>query len=405
MRILLVTPFLPRPDGDHGGGVVLGSLARGLAKHAEIGLAAIAGPQEEFHTQSTSPDFSWLGTVPGPPRPAGWRLLPQKLRMLWRWRTLPLVAGKIAHVDLPGLLQRARREFQPDVAFVEMAQLAQFLPALRGLPTVFTDHEAGCPANTHTGLGAAGDRRDQALWWRFVDRFFPLADQLQALTAQDSAVLRERLGRDVATRGAIYLGPDAPIIPNMAAPRALFFGDYEHGPNPEAARHLATAVLPRVRERVADAELWFAGRHSQRIADLESLPGVRLVGFVDDLRELLAEVRVLLAPVFSGAGLRTKCVAALAHGLPVVTNELGGRGIEAPEPGLFVAGSDEDLANRTIALLESPELAASGGRAGFAWTQENVSVDAVARRQIELAERTIALSENGGPENGAANAN
>ena len=390
MRILLVTPFLPRPDGDHGGGVVLGSLARGLAKHAEIGLASIAGPQKENHTQSTSRDFDWLGTVPGPRRPTGWRLLPQKLRMLWRWRELPLVAGKIAHVDLPELLERARREFRPDVAFVEMAQLAQFLPALRGLPTIFTDHEVGCPANTHTGLGAAADRRDQALWWRFVDRFFPLADQLQALTTEDAAVLRDRLGRDVATRGAIYLGPDTPIVPNPAAPRALFFGDYEHGPNPESARHLATAVLPRVRKRVPAAELWFAGRHAERIADLESIPGVRIVGFVDDLRELLASVRMLLAPVFSGAGLRTKCVAALAHGLPVVTNELGGRGIDAPEPGLFVAATADELAARTIALLEAPEFAASGGQAGFTWAQANVSVDAVARRQVELAERTVA---------------
>lgn len=305
--------------------------------------------------------------------------------MLWRWRSDPLVAAKLAKTELPAAIARARREFAPDVAFVEMAQLAQFLPALAGVPTILTDHEAGCPANTHTGLGPHGDARDRRLWWRYVDRWYPLADQLQALTTEDAAVLSQRLGRPVAVRPPTYRSPANPKTPAAAPPRALFLGDYSHGPNPEAARRLATEVLPLIRTAAPDAELWLAGRHSERIAELANVPGVHVAGFVDDLDALLTSVRVVLAPAYSGGGIRTKCFTGLAHGLPVVTNALGARGLPVPEPAMFVGESPQELSSHTVRLLTSDDLVTTGSEVGFAWARENASAESVGRQQAEFA--------------------
>jgi len=385
MRILLVTPFLPYSGARHAGGFVLSTLAKGLAAHAEVGLAAIASRQEQQILAAEPSPWSWSTTALADQRPGGLARLPFQLRMLWRWRNTPLGAAKSANAAMAAALQRARREFEPDVVFVEMAQMAQYLPLLEGVPTIFTDHEAGCPANTRTGLGPIGDRRDQRMWWRYVRRFYPMATSLQALTAEDAAVLAEKLDRPVGVRPPVFPVADVPVQPGEAPPRALFLGDYAHGPNPEAATHLAHEVLPRMRSEYPDAELWLAGANQERIAALGQQPGVRLLGFVPDLAELLGQVRALLAPVFSGAGVRTKCIAALAHGLPVVTNPLGAQGAAVPEPARTVAEGPQALADATLALLRSPSFAADAGRRGYEWARANVDTDAVAAMQVERA--------------------
>ncbi|MCA8949517.1 MAG: glycosyltransferase [Planctomycetes bacterium] len=389
MRILLVTPFLPHPAARHGGGVALATLAAGWMRYAEVGLAALASPQEDTILAQENFGWSWAGTAPARPRPAGVRRLPHQLRMLWRWRDTPLVAAKYHSPAMAALLRRARTEFDPDVAFLEMAQTAQFLPALAGLPTVLTDHEAGCPANTATGLGPLGDRRDRRLWWRYVDRFYPLATRLQALTPEDAAVLGDRLGRPVAVRGSVFPVAEAPVRPGAAPPRALFLGDYSHGPNPEAAAILAREVLPRIRARMPNAELWLGGPHEERLAAIAGEPGVRVLGFVPDLHGLLQQVRLLLAPAFSGTGIRTKCIAAFANGLPVVTNALGARGADVPEPARLVAEGPAALADAALRLLTAPDLAEAGGRSGYEWARANVAVDAIARAQVERARELV----------------
>jgi glycosyltransferase involved in cell wall biosynthesis len=382
MRILLLTPFLPDPAVTHGGGIYLGTLARALGRRVEIGLVALAPPDEQARLLADRGPWTFAATARLPERPTGRGRTGHQLRMLWRWRGTPLVAAKHWHPEVPGLLDRARREFAPDVVLVELAQMAQYLPHVRDLPTVLTDHEAGAPGNTRTGLGEWGDQRDRRLWQRYVRRFYPLATLVQAVTREDADTLARLLGRDVPVRPPTFAVPEQPVAPERAPPRALFLGDYRHAPNPEAATRLVREVFPHLRAQDPDAELWLAGPNQQLVQPLAGVPGVRLLGYVPDLAALFAQVRLLLAPLFSGGGFRMKSLAALAHGLPVVTNALGARGCSAPAPARTVAEGPAALAAATLGFLRSPALAADAGRAAFAWAQANLTADAVAEGQL-----------------------
>ncbi len=350
MRILLLSPFVPSVNAAHGGGIYLSTLARALAAHASVGLVALRhGPALTIEDGT----WQWAATLPSCDRPTGpgrWR---HRLRMLWHWRRLPLVAAKHWQPEMPALLARARAEFRPDVALVELAQMAQYLPFLRGLPTILTDHEGGCPANTRTGLGAWADRRDTRLWRGYVQRYYPLASLVQTVTSEDAATLREILGREVAVRPPTFRVPERPVAPDEAPARALFLGDYSHGPNPEAAAMLVRDVLPLLRATEPEAELWLAGPHQERIVDLARVPGVKVLGFVPDLQTLFAQVRVLLAPLLSGGGFRMKSLAALAHGLPVVTNALGARGCSVEPPARMVVEGPRALADAALLGLSA----------------------------------------------------
>ncbi len=382
MRILFVTPFPPAADAAHGGGVYLGTLCQALAGHAELGLATLCPPATAL--PALGAPWRWVGTSQLPPRQRGWRLAGAQLRMLWRWRQLPLVVAKAFAPGFGAVLAAARAEFRPDAVCVEMGQMAQYLPDLRGLPTLFTDHEAGCAANTRTGLGRRGDARDQRLWPAYARRFYPLANAVQALTDEDAAELGRLLDRPVGVRRPVFAVPAEPIDAGRAPPRALFLGDYRHGPNPEAARRIAREVLPRLRDAVPAAELWLAGPNQEAIADLAGLRGVRLVGFVPDLAGLFGQCRLLLAPLYSGGGFRVKAAAALAHGLPLVTNALGGRGCAAPAPARQLAEDADGLAAAALRLLRSPELARDAGRTAHQWALANLASAAVAAQQLAV---------------------
>ena len=377
MRILFLTPFLPDPDASHGGGSYIGSLAEGLRSEAELGLVHLQHPAEGAANPSR---WQWRASADYQGAPSG---AAHRLRMLWRWRSRPLLVAKYWQAELPAILERARAEFSPDIALVEMTQMAQYLPYLDGLPTIFTDHEAGQPANKSTGLGTVADRRDDGLWRQYVAHFYPMATEVQAVTQEDADSLAGQLNRSVHVRPATISIPSVREEANPTPPHALFLGDYNHSPNPEAARRLAKEIWPLVRESQPTAKLLLAGPNDSPIRPLAELPGVEVLGFVEDLAELFAQARLLLAPLWSGGGFRAKSATALAHGVPVVTNELGSRGCRAPAPACSVAESISELAAATSRLLLSPQEAAEAGHLAREWAIERYAPEAVARLQLD----------------------
>src|SRR5690606_17202153 len=179
---------------------------------------------------------------------------------------------------------------------------------------------------------------------------------------------------------------DIPAVacePGLAPMNALFLGDYRHAPNPVAATRLATEVWPLVRAQCADATLLLAGPNDHHIRTLADLPGVQVLGFVPNLAELLGRTRVVLAPLWSGGGFRVKNAAALAHGVPIVSNELGSRGCRAPSPACTIAETAAELAQATLQYLNSSEFTASAGVAARTWATTHIAPHAVAELQME----------------------
>ncbi|MFK7742680.1 MAG: glycosyltransferase [Planctomycetota bacterium] len=396
MRILFVTPFLPHPEASHGGGSYVGALASAMGKRDELGLVHLSGESDGDRPGDGSGGargalWSWQagaayqgdGTRRRCGGPTSRRsAAAHRARMLWRWRRKPLLAAKYWQPTMAGLLARARREFEPDVALLEMPQMAQYLPLLAELPTILTDHEAGRPANAATGLGRAADRRDERLWRSYIQRHYRQASAVQAVTEEDAADLTQQLGLPVTVRPPTLQLPTRAAAPASAPSRALFLGDYRHAPNREAAHRLVEQVWPLVRRQCPTAELWLAGPHDAAIRSLAAADqGIHVRGFVADLDALMGSVRLLLAPLWSGRGFRVKNATALAYGLPIVTNALGARGCRAPAASCAVHESPQELARAATAWLLDAELAGRGGADARKWAQKRYDAEAVAQLQ------------------------
>ena len=130
--------------------------------------------------------------------------------------------------------------------------------------------------------------------------------------------------------------------PGFRARRGLaFIGHYGHAPNIDAARWLIEAVMPIVWQAAPQIECLLAGTAMPK--HLRALAGdrVRVLGEVGDLHaEIYDQVRLTVAPMRFGAGVKGKVLESLAAGVPCAMTTIGAEGMDLPASLQTLIGTD-----------------------------------------------------------------
>lgn len=155
----------------------------------------------------------------------------------------------------------------------------------------------------------------------------------------------------------LTLPPAPPVKVAATPPRIVMLGNRTWRPNAEAAETMVR-LWPRIGAGIPDAELCLVGQQGRSAVDLPT--GVRDLGLVDDVGDVLTQGRVLTAPVTVGGGVRVKLLEAAARGIPVVCSTEAVGSIEAAI-GMAPAADEDDFVARCRAFLLDVDLAASEG--------------------------------------------
>ena len=110
-----------------------------------------------------------------------------------------------------------------------------------------------------------------------------------------------------------------------------------------------------------------------------AVPGVKVIGFVDDIVPVYASCAFTVVPIFSGAGTNVKVVDSLAHGRTCVLSPYGHRGYESDLrhlESIYLAPDAQAMAKGCIELLQKPELRAAMAQCAAAVVAERYSFDA-----------------------------
>ncbi len=134
-------------------------------------------------------------------------------------------------------------------------------------------------------------------------------------------------------------------------------GNMRYPPNRDAAEWFAREILPAVRRRRPRTSAWVVGRNASSLR----LPGVEIASDVPDLLAYLRRAKVAIAPLRMGTGSPYKVLEAAGSGAAVVATEHAARRFGLPTGG----DGAEDLARRTVELLEDDALRAELARAGL----------------------------------------
>ncbi len=148
--------------------------------------------------------------------------------------------------------------------------------------------------------------------------------------------------------------------------RIVFAGNLGYFPNIDAARWLATEILPAVRARVPAATLHLVGaRPGRAVRALTTLAGVTLAADVPEMAPEVASGAVTVIAMRSGSGLQNKVLEAMAVGTPVVTTPQVAAALDVVAGEHLLLGEDTtSLARAAGELLASPERARTIARAG-----------------------------------------
>ena len=148
----------------------------------------------------------------------------------------------------------------------------------------------------------------------------------------------------------------------------LFVAGFGHPPNVDAAEWLVREIMPLVHREIADAHLWLVGSNPTPAVQQLASDVITVTGYVSDerLNEFYRNARVAVVPLRFGAGVKSKVVEAMHHGLPLVTTPTGAQGVVGLDLILPVSDSPERLAQEIVAMIRDDrrwrEVAKAGQR-------------------------------------------
>lgn len=141
-------------------------------------------------------------------------------------------------------------------------------------------------------------------------------------------------------------------------PNIVFTAWFKYYPNAAAAIDFVKNIFPKIKKEIPDIKFYIVGKEPpEKVKDLEKTDGVIVTGYVDDVREYLANADAAVIPLKIGGGTRLKILEALSMKIPVVSTVLGAEGLEVEDgKNILIAKDDEDFAEKVIKVINNKDL-------------------------------------------------
>jgi hypothetical protein len=166
-----------------------------------------------------------------------------------------------------------------------------------------------------------------------------------------------------------------------------FIGNFRHAPNLDGLRWFRQEIWPGVRKRLPGVEWKIHGAYPSAEVMQWHRPkedGIRVVGGVKKLEDAFSGVRVNLAPLRFGAGVKGKLLDGFHHGLPAVSTSVGAEGLmPADRAGAFpgmVVETVQDWVDACVRLHEDRDLWIESQKQARALMNEVYALDKVDRQ-------------------------
>ena len=195
-------------------------------------------------------------------------------------------------------------------------------------------------------------------------------DQIWVVTdVERDALRREGVTRPIAV---VSMAAEASlsIPPWGTRTGAVFVANFQHQPNLDAFRYYLKEIAPRL----PSITLHVAGSHMPEEVWSAKAPCIQLHGWLPDLNPLYDSVRVAVAPLRFGAGIKGKVLEALGRGVPVVGTPIAWEGLASGALMETCAADAEAFARAVLRVHDDSSL----------WTRVSESARTFVRDQFGL---------------------
>ena len=156
------------------------------------------------------------------------------------------------------------------------------------------------------------------------------ADAVVTHSAEQAALLR-RLVPNANVHVVPWATPVCPTRVPFADRHGLaFVGIYADAPNLDEALYLVEEIMPLIWQTDPTIRCTLVGSQMPEAVKHLAQPGVEIVGHVAHSTEVFDRVRLTVAPLRYGAGLKGRVLASLAAGIPCVMTPIAAEGLALP---------------------------------------------------------------------------
>jgi sugar transferase (PEP-CTERM/EpsH1 system associated) len=404
MRILYLAHRIPYPP-NKGDKIRSYHEIRHLARRHRVDLACLCDVEEDLRYREDL--RRWCGRV-AVERLVPWRAKAGSLPALWRGR--PLSVPYFYRPGLQRVVDRwlAREGYDAVVCF--SSPMAEYLfrsPSKAGQrPLWIMDF---CDMDSDKWLQYSRRSSGPARWIyrREAERLLDYEKKVQGrfdacffVSRKEAALFAERVpgarNVHVAPNGVDtdHFRPEA--VPqhrkegaaggNGGASRLVFVGAMDYAANVDGVLWFAERIFPSIRKDFPKVSFWVVGaRPHPRIRALAGTPGIRVTGFVDDVRPYLASAACVVVPLRLARGVQNKVLEAMAMARPAVVTSWALDGIEARSGRDVLSADDEEgFAREVLRVLRDPSLAGELGARARRFVEENHGWEAGMNRLEEV---------------------
>ena len=164
-------------------------------------------------------------------------------------------------------------------------------------------------------------------------------------------------------------------VPPLPARHGIsFLGSFNHHPNVEGVDWFVREAMPGIAEGAPGLKLSVYGSNMKDEVRALASDNVLVTGYIKDVATAYDMHRIFVAPLLSGAGIKGKVLAALAHGLPSVLSPVAAEGIGLRhEHDCLIARSPADWVEAVLRLERDDALWARLSANGRAFVTEHFS--------------------------------
>jgi glycosyltransferase involved in cell wall biosynthesis len=410
MRVLHLTTEFPWP-ATSGGSVRTVSQLRILASLPEVEAVTVLSiaehPVAEADRRALAaaiPKLRVLSPIFHPIHLFDFKRYVPRVVLLRALRGVPYLAGKWDSRSLRKALRRELADTAVDVVYVDHLGMARYFSEVRAerpqSRIVLDQHNVESEffrqfAERKTGPKRLVAQAEYRASVRFEEEALRAAHAVVAISGEDAKHF-DALAGIHAHVVPMVLPFERKPRPRPAGPNLCYVGNLRWHPNVAGLDWFCRDVWPKIRARVPEATFEIAGvglkpdgTGKLPVPEAWNVPGVKTVGFLEDLEPLYVRSLAMLAPVFGGSGVRVKMLEGFRAGMPVVTTPDGAFGLPLEDgKEAFVAGDPEAFAERVERLVKDEAVRQQIREGGYAYLEQHHSLrvaQGVMRRVLGLA--------------------
>ena len=388
MNILFLSRWFPYPV-NNGSKLRIYNLLHGLAKHHELTLLSFT---DQPNTNLVSPALQSLceGIKVAP-----WQEFdPHSRRARFGFFGLkPRFIVNTYSSSMENLIETSVSSKKFDLVIASQLSMAAYCHCFRDIPAIFDEIELGIyhPRMSITGVDIKYLRH--TLTWlklkKYLSHILNFFHAFTVVSEWEHHLLVDNLPKFSTKINVIpncinyddYQELDVRQVPNQL----IFTGSFRFQANYEAMKWFVEEIFPKILMQLPETQLVITGDHVD--LPFPSAHNIKLVGYIDDIKSMVASSRVSIAPLLSGGGTRLKILEAMAIGVPVVATSKGAEGLNAVSgEHLLVVDSPDEFADAVVAVLKDYHLSEKLSANGKLLVKEKYDWQSVLPRFLKLVE-------------------